>query len=225
MKGGLARIPGLGDLEKAYASLLHAHPSAPTSDDLALYSQWSRFDPRLAEILVEYIAKNWKRIPPVSLRESLLIQPWPSVAAVLFEFVGAKLKGSHTSKLYAYWAKLITLDFKKAGGEQYFIGLRQLGGKAMLEDAAFPLQAYCRWGYLARENLVSKSTSASLSPQTRTEILKTLFAGERRVRTEQYWQAIGKCVSRRQAERDLRDHPNLRACGRTKGTYFVWRRT
>ncbi len=76
MRPGLERIPSQGDLERAYADL----GDDPAPDALARYAQWSRFDPRLAEIWVATLLREWKRVHPIELREALLKQPWPAAA-------------------------------------------------------------------------------------------------------------------------------------------------
>ena len=54
-------------------------------------------------------------------------------------------------ELFKLWKKTATLGFKMANWEQYFVGKRRMGGKAMMEDAQFSLEEYRRWGFLSRE--------------------------------------------------------------------------
>lgn len=218
MRVGLPSIPSQSDFEKAYDKLLHSH-SVPI-DRFVRYVPWCRFDPRFAEICVQYLTRKWNSLNPLKLRELLEKQPWPAVFGVLLEFT----KKKETSEVFRYWSKLVTFDLKPASDEQFFMGFRQLGGLAMLEDSAYSLSEYRRWGYLSRENLLGKETTGTLPPQTRHEILKSLFSRTQRVKTNDYWLAIGKCVSKRQAERDLKDSPLLSSHGRTKGKLFTFRK-
>lgn len=210
------KLPSQKNLESVYQKLLHLKPNAPTVTELARYSQWARMDPRLGEIWVGYVRKHWKTINPSDLRMALCKEDWPSAAAVLLEFVGKQTD----SKALPYWCKIVTEGFRPAGASQFFVGLRRLGGEAMLEDALHSTNEYRKWGYLARENLLRTPANSQAAKSQRDAILLALLAKHSRIKTSQYWEAIGKCVSKRQAERDLKAHPQLRAHGKTKGKLF-----
>lgn len=214
---GLRHIPSLSDLAKAYKDLLHEKPSA---SKIALYSQWSRIDPRLAEILATFIAKNWKRLDGLEIRTHVLQQPWPSALAVLLEF---SKKTALDPRLFQHWCRTITQDLAKASGEQFFIGLRKFAGDLMFEDAVFTSEEYRRWGYLGREQLVRNAEPPKLSIVTRQVILKSLSKESARITTSKYWDAIGRCISKRQAERELRASKLVVAHGNTRARVFSFR--
>jgi hypothetical protein len=221
---GLSSIPQESDLLSAYNALL----GEVTISQLAIYSQWSRFDPRLAELWVKWLGSNWKKINPMKLREAVAIQIWPAAVSVLLEFVIYSLpKEDHS--IFHHWKSLIQIGIEKAHFEQYFIGLRSPGGKIMFDDARFSLQEYSKWGYLGRDVLLNKAgvqiaKTCSLDIKTRQEILIGLFEKQKRITVFDYWTAIGKSVSRRQAERDLAKFPNIEALNHTKGRYYVYRK-
>ena len=224
---GLEKLPGVQDLEGGYNQILLAQRSANGEVDLnsfVLFCQWSRFDSRMGEICVAFLARYWKKINPVELHDGFAQQPWPAVLGVLLEFCSDK------SSLFQLWKKTATCDFAKANWEQFFIGRRRVGGQLMFDDSRFSLEEYRKWGYLGREILMNKQgrvegqeNRVSYSYETRVQILKDFLDTHRRVTTQQYWEAIHKCVSRRQAERDLQSSGLLRSLGRTKGRYFVKR--
>lgn len=216
---GLSHVPSVNELEAAYSALLRGVP-LPSTADLARYSQWSRFDPRLAEIFVGYVGKHWKAINPVSFREAILEEPWPAAVAVLLEFVATAIN-TESRSVFRHWKGLLTEGLTPAGGEQFFIGLRRLGGEAMREDAVYPLKAFARWGFLARENLVPKRGEGAQAPDVRRLVLDALIREKKRLRVVDYWEALGKNISLRQAERDLMLHPLLKPRGRTKARYFL----
>jgi hypothetical protein len=226
----LLNIPGRPELEKAYSMLLHREPVTPKEEDLALFAQWSRFDPRLAEIWVSFLIREWERYPPLELRNALLCQPWPATAAVLLEFTAKRVSNP---TLFPFWHRMVTESFPKGNWEQFFIGLREIAGKAMQEDARFAFCEYRKWGYLGREILLNKSGRGSLTgggkrthtllPETRQEILKEMLISSARITTDLYWEAISRCISRRQAERDLEKSSIVRACGKTRARYFLKR--
>ncbi len=110
MEHGLGVIPNQTEIERAYSILLHDSPCAPRTEDLAIFSQWSRFDPRLAEIWVRYLAQKWGTTNPISLRDAIESQPWPGAIAPLLEFV-KKLFPTDKSQLprvFGHWSKIIT---------------------------------------------------------------------------------------------------------------------
>lgn len=235
----LPPIPALADLERAYATLLQPTRLPVSAGELSVFSQWSRFDPRLAEIYVSFLAREWEKLNPIELRKSLLHQRWPSAAAVLLEFAEKLITNStsedNTTDLFRLWRRVVTEKLPKGNWEQFFIGLRKLGGQAMQEDARFAFSEYRKWGYLGRDILINKGGGSSakgkgkttpthsLSPETRREILTSLCAAHPRITTQLYWNAIHQCISRRQAERDLESSPLLRTRGSTKGRYFLKR--
>jgi hypothetical protein len=237
MRPGLERIPSPHDLERAYADL----SAAPDAHALARYAQWSRFDPRLAEIWVATVLRDWKRVHPLELREELQKQPWPTAAGPLLEFVARAVRARPAdSRTFRAWKLIITEGLAPADWEQFFIGQRRIAGKAMLEDACFAADEYRRWGYLSREVLFNKQSfpadfrgsrrgragggTHSIAPEVRQEILRQLMSQQRRISTSDYLESIGHCISERQATRDLRQSPWVETAGRTKGRSYVRRR-
>jgi len=233
---GPSAIPGMSELEEAYSRLLHRHSDSVSPEDLGVFSQWSRFDPRLAETWISYLAREWHGLNPIELRNSLLKRRWPAAAAVLLEFaekIVAANPAASDPALFRFWRRTVTEGFPKGNWEQFFIGLRRLGGQSMQDDARFAFSEYRKWGYLGREILLSKSGHSgemssrvpthSLPPETRAEILKSLLSASPRITTDLYWHALGKCISRRQAERDLENSSLVKPHGNTKGRYFLKR--
>jgi hypothetical protein len=228
---GLHAIPSETELMLAYARLQgdESVPIAPA--ELALWSQWSRFDPRLAEQCVESIGRAWKRIPPVELHELLVRQPWPAAFGVWVEHITVfKPVPLADRALFQTWADCVMAGIQPAEYEQFFIGLRALGGPAMRADATLALEPYLRWGYLGREILINKFV---MEPQGKTLVpararraaLDELIRARRRLTLRDYRDALGGWVSSRQAEYDLAAHPRLLARGRTKARiYWVKRR-
>jgi hypothetical protein len=168
-----------------------------------------------------------KKINPIELREELLKECWPAAALVLLGFVSHSLEKSEFA-LFNHWKELICHEIDKANFEQFFIGLRSLAGKMMFDDARFSTQEYLSWGYLGREVLFNKAVAFSkpmysLGVNTRREILKSLLEKQQRITVFDYWIAVGKCISRRQAERDLLNFSNLSPVSHTKGRYYIKR--
>lgn len=208
---GLLFLPSQKDLEKAYEGLQQPVPA----QDLTLFTQWSRFDPRLGEILVSHFARFWREYNPLEISKLNQLQPWPAALGVLLEFCERSLKISQVKdmKSFCLWKDLILEEVSLAPEEQYFIGLRKLAGKLMFQDVRGSLQEYRKWGFLGREVLLNKaqaihlSTSSPpgrLSPKVRKQILEDLLEAQPEITVNDYLQATQFLISRRQAERDLK---------------------
>jgi hypothetical protein len=239
MQGMLERLPNTRDLEKAYHAL--GKQGTVSHEALALYSQWSRLDARLAEIWVLYVFSNWKRYNPIELHEILLRAPWPSAAAVLLEFVDrAMTEKKEDLRIFRHWKRIVVHGIQAAHFEQFFIGQRKVASDAMFEDARFSLAQYKKWGYLSREILFNKqlfpsgkatrarngrggSAPHSHEPVTREEVLRSLLERQTRVSIQDYLLALGNSISRRQAERDLGTSRWVRAVGNTRARVYVRR--
>ncbi len=222
MLDGLKQLPNLENLETAYLSLIHEQPDRPKVSDLVKFSQWSRLDPRLAEIWVQYIGRHWSSLNPLELRTAVASQPWPAAVGLLLDFSQEIVEAEAKQvKVFKIWKRLIVDGIVRANDEQFFLGLRHLGGAEMLDDARLSVERYRRWGFLGRENLIPKKSSEGfVGREQRKEILSDLLAQSRRITTHQYWQELGRCISKRQAERDLRENSALRGRGRTKARYY-----
>ena len=223
---GLTFLPQPTDLRKAYEVLENLRPTDLSS--LALMSQWSRFDPRLAQLLVHYLAKQWELLSPALFRRALCKQPWPSVVGVLLGAVPSLLKRDGSiDPAFKHWSRAVTEGLDKANFEQFFIGTRAIGGRLMRQDAAMSHKHFLKWGYLGRESFITKPTTSDateLYPEQRRLVLETLIKDGRTFTVADFLAACGHSVSRRQAERDIEAFVragDLRTLGATKGRRYV----
>ncbi|HTL12329.1 MAG TPA: hypothetical protein VL588_07565 [Bdellovibrionota bacterium] len=217
---GLDRIPGEADLLGAYERLQSLRPPEPGARDLALWSQWSRLDPRLGELWIAHVARRWRLLAPTELNAALLPQPWPAAAGPLLEQVPFVL--GVRSREFGLWAKLALSGIRAANHGLYFLGLRVPGGAHQREDARLAFGLYRRWGFLARDLLLNKAPRGdrTLIPwDVRREVLRDLLARSPRITVSDYEQALSGWVGRRQAERDL-TRAGLRGSGRTKARIY-----
>jgi hypothetical protein len=226
---GLLKIPSTEDLMIAYDALVFARTSkrALSPEHLSAYSQWSRFDPRLAEILIEHFKLFWKQVSPLALQERLRLEPWPAALGVLLEFVSIH---PDDSAVFDAWMQFVMTNCERGQQELFFIGLRALGGDLAFEDAVLSAWAYRRWGYLGREVLINKAgashmatSSSRISPKARRHVIHQILEQSPRITVNDYMQKLDGRIERRQAERDLKAHPQLRAIGNTRGRYYVFK--
>lgn len=219
---GLSRIPQTQDLAAAYA-LLQSDTGIGV-EELVLWTQWSRFDPRLAEQWISYLCRNWKAIAPLEFREKIRLQPWPSAAGVLLtQIIEERLLAPEERRVFRHWAGMVMEGTTPASNEQFFIGLRAFGGKQMREDAEKSLRSYVKWGYLGRETLVNKAkpyARTRVNPVIRNRALKELMNSRERFTVRDYQNAVGGQLSARQAQLDLSKERNLIAIGNTRGRSY-----
>lgn len=226
---GLTQLPSQEQLGAAYQRL--QDPQAQiTLEQWALWSQWSRLDPRLAEQWITAISQQWRSIPPAQLNGALQKQPWPAAAGVLLEQGHGFYQASKTERrLYLRWCRCVMSDVRPACDEQYFMGMRAFAGEAMRQDAALALRPYRRWGYLGREILRNKASQGLLTgrgltwapPALRRQVLEALLRTRPRITIQDYRAALGGAVGRRQAELDVAQYNGLRAVGKTRNRIYV----
>jgi hypothetical protein len=224
---GLTTIPSIDDLSKAYDCLQNRSNEIHVQvEELALWSQWARFDPRLAEIWVKYISTHWREIPPAALNQKLSELPWPAAAGMLIDQVSFFLRFPKNKLNFAgfkLWRQAATLGFQPASFELYFIGTRAFAGVEAFKDALQPLRFYENHGYFGRDLLQNKAHpngQTLISVEVRMSVLAALCKNRPRISIRDYRDALSGGVSRRQAEKDLENHPILVPIGRTKGRYF-----
>lgn len=211
---GLDHIPSEKDLVKIYEAFLRGEVSLA---NIVKASQWSRFDPRLAEIFVTYMSEYWQAYSPMDLRTETLRQCWPSSMGLLLEWIDAKEK-----KLLEAWKKYITCDIKKALNEQYFIGVYALGSRQMFLSSWISLTPYLKWGYLGNAILNKKLRGKTLvSPEIRETVLSDLHRRSKVIKAEDYRQVLSGAISKRQAQRDLQAFEGFKSRGRTQSKKYI----
>ncbi len=220
---GLSRIPQSIDLQNSYESLLFSNAIFGESE-IALWSQWSRFDPRLAEILTGWLARSWKSLSPLLLRQELIKRPWPAAFGVILDQATHGI-ASEDKSVYSSWMNLVMVDIPLGLNEQFFIGIRSFGKGLMLRDVTHSTRSYLRWGYFGYEILLNKSKNlknrTQMNSKMRKLLLDELILKQERITVNSYIEALDGNVSRRQAERDLKSHLKLNAIGNTKARFYV----
>lgn len=221
---GLKVLPAASDLQQAYSILQNSRAVAP-SDELVLMSQWARFDPRLAEQLVDHFRLYWSEINPLQLNLLNQKAAWPAALGVLLDqvrtYVDFKPEEKHR---YTRWAKCVMVSVRPAAGELFFIGQRSFAGKLMRQDSELSLRSYVKWGYLGRDILFNKANTlrrrTSISPSARMRALRELLQSRKRITVSDYVDALHGGVSRRQAQLDLKK-AGLREIGQTRNRFYV----
>lgn len=226
---GLVKPPGHRELLEAYERIQAGAGDPPSLVELGLWTQWARFDPRLAEQWIGLVQRAWRQIPVLDFNRELRAQPWPAAAGVLLDQAGAfRPRGTHAieRQLFRDWRRLAMSGIPPAEGGQFFIGLRSFAGNAMRLDAEDSLRSYRRWGFLGREILRTKaaapgSATATLATRSfRRKRIGELIRTGRSFTVNDYLRAVGYSVSRRQAELDLREDSRIEAQGKTRALVY-----
>jgi hypothetical protein len=213
---------------------------------LARGVDYSRLDPRAAELFVTRLLEDWDKIPAPRFAEAIRQEcHWPQALGALLEFVriGARLDilGHGLLKkpqgfALDHWMESLTELCEihpEEGCEQFFFGNRAFAGKASLEDATRSLTPYLRWGYISQEVPFNKSLRwqgniTLLSEMTRKLRLQEWLEEQRalndglpaRLSVEAYRNLLGGWVSVRQAQLDLQKFKGLRATGKTRSRRY-----
>jgi hypothetical protein len=197
---------------------------APTPEELVvLAAQASRHDPRLLWIVVEVLARSYGDFNPLELRRATLRARWPAALAVALEFAR---QAAPSAELDDY-ARFVTAPIAPARGERFFMGTRAFGGALARRDAEESLAEYKRWGFLAREAPFAKELGSpargTLERNERRNLLRRIAERRGSVSLAEYLEALRGTVSRRQAQRDLREAPFLVKRGATRGASYALR--
>ena len=225
---GLLKIPNQKQIAQAY-KVLQFTPDSVHIKSLVIWSQWTRLDPRLGEIIIEHLSKFWKKYNPIKLNQQLKQQVWPSVFGVLLEQVPLYYSQHFKSKkwnkkLFLHWSKCVMTDIPPAQDEQFFIGLYKAGGKLMREECFYAIKPYRHWGYFSKDLLINKTKASKktlISISQRKIIIDELLKSHNKLTVQDYLEQINFQIHRRQAQRDLKNYVKLQSCGQTKGKYYV----
>ena len=228
---GLKKIPSTRQLAKVYSILQDMKKEKVSEKQLALYSQWSRLDPRLGEIVVQHIAWCWKQYHPIKLNSAIGSQVWPAALGVLLNHVPIyfqqKEKNWKEFDLFKKWSGCVMDSVPPAKNELFFINLYLPNSKFLYREAFYSTKLYKQYGYLGKELLINKAKPAhkTLIPaKQRKVILNELLKTKKTLTVKEYLRELGFQLHPKQAQRDLQNHPRLQAYGNTKNKVYYKRK-
>lgn len=206
---GLKKIPPVGKIHAAVnrlqADLVRDLPTHAPSR-IALLTQWSRFDGRLAEVLAQYILRFFKKVNWPEVWSDLQLAPWPQVLEVLLRFCEAALKDRDREFLQGLiWTQ--RKIFPATSGGLFFIPLQRQPFVTTDAEITWSLWPYRAAGFIGSLPLIKPAKGASattfLNPTQRLRLLEKLQTTDGSFRVEDYIVLCRGLVSRRQAQRDL----------------------
>jgi len=209
---------------------LQGHP-AISIEEWVSFAEMARFDPRLGEVWIARLKKDFKTISPFQLNEEALRRlREPAMIGVLLDHVSLLLAPSDRNG-FSHWKALALNEIKKAPYQSFFIGLYAFANESLREAARCPHPIYARWGFYARDLMINKAQRWSdrpsrtfVKPDERRAVLDQLIRKRERIETRDYLRELNGLVSRRQAEIDLSLHPKLIKRGQTRGAFWVKKR-
>ena len=172
---------------------------------LSLAAAWTRFDPRLMEILVQFGLTTWRRWLPQAIREDFSKIETPQTWGVVAGFIRAAAPSD--MELHYFWDYVVR-GLKPVADQYYFFELYSIGGNFSERVTRESLRQYRDWGFLGNERIIinpqTKEEIGDWRQPERVNILKRLFKKESQLAVADYLQEIQQSISRQQAIQDLR---------------------
>lgn len=217
----------MADLQTAYRRLQGTQRGKVSVDELALWSQWTRLDARLGEIIVFWLSQEWKDILAVKLNKAIQKQPWPSVIGVLLEQCLEFCIPTDDKKLFTSWMKCVTCDLPNKHQGLYFIRTGQIHTTSITRQVLLSNYFFNKWGFLGKEIFVNKAKlgkKSYLAKAKRQLLLAQFVTNKQTITVNEYLSFLENLISRRTAELDLKNSKLLKSRGNTKGkSYWVKR--
>lgn len=182
-------------------------PYHPKSKELlfALAAEWSRWDPRLLEIVVQYGLQRWKELKPQSLREAMTQMETPQTFGVMASFIQRALP--EDKELHLFW-DYVTAYFEPVEEQFYFRDLYLPGSRLAERAARESLVEFKKWGFLGRERIIVDPTTkrcvGTWDQTSRQNILRRLLKQKGTIQISDYLEEIAHTISRQQALQDLK---------------------
>lgn len=191
---------------------------------IALACDWSRFDARLFEALVQYFILSWQQINPTLLRQKYKTMHTPQTICLIASFGRMVLKADSEFKAYLSY---LSSQVRPVTPQLYFHFLFTPAGQLMQQTLDGSLLEYTQWGFISNFrpilDTLNRTTGGHHSKDKRLLLAKQILSQEGKLALNQYLQALDYSVSRQQALLDLKDLKGLQCVGHGRGSYWVYR--
>ncbi len=211
-----------------FYDLFQRSPNQVRDIDLIDFSQMSRFDPRGAEIIVNYISLFYEGLNPFKLRTLNLKAKSPQALCLLLDIAGLNLKtkNSNIAQDFDAFKKCIQSGVPKAPFQSFYVGLYGINPKNSMGQIKKNLTLFETWGYYCDEIPITQKNQSIkktlISKKKRIEQLSLLLKSKTSICVNDYLIFLNHTVHPRQAERDLKSYPKIKTQGKTKGRiYFL----
>lgn len=186
-----------------------------------------RLDARLGEILVTQIAKDFERLNPWRLNQTLQDQTDPQILPILCSFVALELNADPPRlRIFRTWKKVIEKNIPKANPQNFFINGGYPKPEQLLRDFQRSNSIFEKWGFHSDQVLLAKPKypSAVLSKSKREEWIDHLLLTRDSLTVREYLASLDSPLNIRTAERDLAEHPRLKVKGYTRNRVYLLRK-
>lgn len=224
-------LPDRPQLREAY-EILQWKTRSPSPSDLTTWAQWSRVDPRLAEILVRFMEHSFYGINPLLLWETNRASALPQALCLLIEFTRIRAKRNLKTaefKTFEVWRKTVRNGIPPAPPQAFFIFDGMPRPARAIDEAQRSLRPYRRWGFFGSTPIgvekLKPNPSTLLGKRERSSVLETLIELGSSITVSDYIRACEGRIHRRTAERDLKMHPRLQAKGFTRSRIYKKRKS
>ena len=175
---------------------------------IAVAADWSRYDPRLLQILVQWGLESWTTWHPVLIRSVMKRMTTPQTVGVVAGFMTTANPLDRELELFLNY---LIADLKPVSPQFYFFDLYLPGSRLAERAAKESLEEFKQWGFLSRERVLidakTKRGVGSWDPESRRHILKRLFQRRRQIQISDYLEELQYSISRQQALLDLKNLP------------------
>ena len=219
-------VPTEAQLLSAYRALQSGR--AVSVHDWILFSQWTRFDPRLAEVWILAFDRDWKTLSPVLFRDENRKASSPAVLGVLLDQYHQFLCPKTEVTSLGYWMKIALEGAPKANNESFLIGVQGFANQRVFDDADRPVRSFKHWGFFGREIFINKFQQkqavlqkTAIAATERKKILIGLLKLKKRITVGEYRLACNDLISKRVAQLDLENFKGLKRVGNTRSRFYV----
>ena len=185
-----------------------------------LGADWSRFDPRLLQILVEFGISHWPTLLPQAIRKETGQMKAPQTLGVITAFMKSALPKDHEISLFCDY---LTEGLRPVPTQYYFFNLFPPGSPSAEKTTKESLSEFKVWGFLGRDRVVidsfTKKSAGSWDPISRINILKRLLRSRKEIQISDYLEELHHSISRQQAILDLKSIQALQN-GKGRGTFW-----
>lgn len=211
----------LGKVGARSAGSLEDWPCQPESLEelVVIAAEWSRWDPRLMEILVNFSLDHWEKFSPQEIRRLQKKMKTPQALGVLSAFL---FSASPQNRELALFWHYVVADLEKVKSQFYFRDLYQSGSLLASVAVKETLLEFADWGFLARERIFIEKTGKRVGhwdQSARLHILRRLFGRRNQLTLSDYLNEVESGISRQQA---MLDFKKLGAILRGKGRGAFW---
>lgn len=136
---------------------LQRKPDRISPKEFVHWTQYSRYDARLAEQLAEHIRDYWYRYDPVVINSLAQKEAWPGAVGFLIEHTleqCSKSIGVRTQ--FQKWAATAQRGLPSFTWGLFFIGAWPIASAAMNAQVSQSLSSYKKWGFYGKDILFNK---------------------------------------------------------------------